>query len=114
MSCSCSTSTCSQDHEIHVGDYGIVFRTTVNDQDCNAVDISSATAITFIFEKPTGETFDRTGSFTTDGTDGQIEYTLQDGDIAVSGSWRLQIKLEFTNGLWYTNIYEFRVFKNVG
>ena len=62
-------------------------------QDTVAQDISSYTAIAFIFRSPSGVSTSKVGAFTTDGTDGVVEYTLIAGDIDVEGVWRVQVLL---------------------
>ena len=75
---------------IVVDDFGTIFRVTV--QECvsdalQAVDVSSASAMSFIFKKPDDTTTTVTPVFTTDGTNGQIQYVTLDGDIDAAGVW---------------------------
>jgi len=98
--------------EIHVGDVGTVFEITVQDGG-SVIDISSATTKDIIFEKPDRTNLTKTGSFTTDGTDGKIRYTTAADDLDAVGVWQIQAKIVMPSGTWHTNIGEFRVHRNL-
>jgi len=79
---------------VHVGDVGTIFRITVTEKvwdeatSCwldTPVDISLATTIEILFKRPSGPTRIRPASFTTDGSDGKIEYVTQVDDIDEAG-----------------------------
>jgi len=97
---------------IHVGDVGTTFR--LNIEEClsgvdTAVDVSGATTKQIIFRKP-GKTLDtQTAAFTTDGTNGQIEYVSQSGDIDAAGQWSMQGKVILAAGTFFTSPVPFRV-----
>jgi hypothetical protein len=59
--------------EVHVGDVGTVFRLTLSDGS-TIVDASGATTKEILFRKPSGAVVTKSAAFTTDGTDGKIEY----------------------------------------
>lgn len=99
--------------EIHVGDVGTVFSVTIKDEDDAVVNISSAT-VTFIFNKPDGTEIQRATVFVTDGTDGQVKYTTVSGDLDLYGPWRLQAFVDFGSTEWYSDIYKFKVYNNLG
>jgi hypothetical protein len=101
-------------NEIHVDDIGTVFRATVVDEDSAIVDISASITKTMIFGKPDGSTFNRAGTFTTDGTDGKMQYATVDGDLDTHGNWTLQVFVSFGSTSWYSNITKFKVYKNLG
>ncbi len=97
--------------EIHVGDIGTVFRLTIKDQDGVVVDVSSATGAgekEILFQGP-GKLVTQTAVFTTDGTDGDIEYVTVSGDISVVGEWTLQGHVILTAGEWRTTAVAFPV-----
>jgi hypothetical protein len=102
---------------IQVGDIGTIIRVTIQDLQKDgttpALDVSTATTQQFIFAKPSGATLTVTSTFTTDGTDGNVQYTTVSGDINESGNWRLQVKLIFPTGTWHTDIGTFRVHDNI-
>lgn len=99
-------------NEIHVNDIGTKFTVTVKDGD-DIVDISTAVTVTFIFKRPDDELFTRTASFVTDGTDGQVYYDIIDEDLDEAGYYKLQLKVNFVNGVFYTNIHTFQVHCNL-
>lgn len=78
---------------LRVGDYGIPITATVVDSSGSAVDISSATAQTILIKRPTASTISTSTSFVTDGTDGQITYTLADGDVSEAGTYEYQFRI---------------------
>lgn len=97
---------------IFVDDEGTIFRLTVNE--CIAdvltpVDVSAQTAMSFIFKKPDATTLTVTPTFTTDGTNGQIEYTTLTGDIDQAGVWCLQAEVTLPGGMYRTSIVKFDV-----
>jgi hypothetical protein len=69
-------ATCVQ--EIHLGDIGTVFEVTLKDCDV-IVDISTATEMYIIFQKPDGTKLTFDAEFTTDGEDGKLQYVTVDG-----------------------------------
>jgi len=99
-------------NEIHVGDIGTVLRVTVKDGD-DAVDVSTATTKTIILEDPSGNNSDKAATFTTDGTDGKIQYTTVSGDLDERGNWSIQAKVVMPSGTWYSDIYTFEVHGNL-
>lgn len=74
------------------GDYGQTVTITFYDVDTNAAaDISGyTTAQQMIFTSPSGTETTKTAAFATDGTDGQIDYTLVSGDINAAGNWTVR------------------------
>lgn len=99
-------------NEIHVDDIGTKFSITIKDGD-NTVDLSTASVITLIFKKPDDEVISRVASFTTNGTDGKVYYDIIHGDLDEAGYYKLQAKVTFVNGVFYTNIHTFQVHCNL-
>ena len=98
---------------IFIGDVGTVFRLTIQ-EDVNTVtspiDISTQTAMSFIFVKPDGSSFTRTPVFTNTGEDGQIEYVILTGELDQAGTWQLQAEVTLpTGGPFRTEIIKFIV-----
>lgn len=87
---------------IHVGDIGTVFTVViVDDVTGAAIDISTATTKSIIFQAPNKASTTQTATFTTDGTDGSMFYTTATAaDLNQSGQWKIQGKViapTFTN-----------------
>lgn len=103
--------------QAQVNDIGTVFRVTVYDTtstgSTETADISDATTLKFIFRRPDDTTFERSAAFTSDGTDGIIQYATVDGDLNQSGSWSLQGYIVTPNGAWRTNTACFKVYENL-
>ena len=81
--------------DITVDDYGWVGKLRLV-QDATPVDISSYTTRQFIFKSPVGTVTTKAATFDDDGTDGILKYTVADGDIDRSGSWRVQARISKT------------------
>ena len=102
--------------ELHVGDWGTIIRVTVNDcsdSGSSVLDLSATTTKQIIFRKPDGTILTKTATFTTDGTDGKIQYTTVNGDIDIAGDWKIQVYLVFPSGSWRTDIGNFNVYSNL-
>lgn len=99
--------------QIHKDDIGTVFRLLIKDQDDAIQDISAATTKDIIFTKPTGEKLTKAGSFTTNGTDGYIQYVSVSGDLDTVAMWNLQAHIIQSGTSFKTDIYSFKVFPNL-
>lgn len=79
---------------LHVDEYGIIITLTLNDIDTDAAaDISGYTSVNVDLKPPSGDIKTKSASFVTDGTDGQIDFTLEAGDLDEVGRWHLQVNL---------------------
>lgn len=92
---------------MHVGEYGTVFKVHVQERDENdvlqTVDISSMVSSKVRFEKgEDGTVLEKDLSLLTDGTDGMLAYTFQDGDLDTEGRWEWQVMLILSSGKWYS------------
>jgi hypothetical protein len=103
--------------ELHKNDYGTLIKVLVNNTDSagnNAADdISAMTTKQFILKKPDGTKLTKTASFSVDGTDGYLEYTIIDGDLNAVGDWELQVYLASVSGQWYSDTVKFKVHANL-
>lgn len=102
--------------EVHYNDIGTIFRATIND--CingtqTIIDLSAATTLQLIFKSPNGVVKTKNASLTTDGTDGQIQYTTVDQDLDEVGNWKLQAYIVLPSGSWRSDIGCFRVYENL-
>ena len=95
--------------DIHEGDIGTKLLITVTD--CGTiVDISTATSLSIFIKKPDGTILTRTGILETDGTDGQMYYITEAGDLDVAGTYKIQGRVSFASGAsYYTSTATFRV-----
>lgn len=98
--------------DLHVGDIGTVLRFTVKENGV-ALDLSSCTDLNLHLQKKDKSVITRDLSFTTDGTDGKVEYVTTYGDIDQKGKWKAQVFLTMTSGSWHTSIVELDVEANV-
>ncbi len=97
---------------VRVGDTGTRFELTVVENDV-AVDISSATMKTIKFQKPDNSVVSKTADFTTDGSDGKIDYVSITNDIDVRGEWKIQGYIEMPSGKFHTSMGSFGVSANL-
>ena len=100
--------------EIHIGDVGTRFLFTI--QDCDSaepVDVSASSSIEIVYKKANGSTLVAAGAFLTDGTDGKVYYDTEAGDIDSVGYWKVQGKVTFPTGLFYSDIHKFQVYANL-
>jgi hypothetical protein len=97
--------------EVHVGDVGTTFILTVTDG--TAVDVSGATTKQILFGKPNGSTVTKTAAFTTDGTDGKVQYSTVANDLDMAGVWNIQAYVVLAAGSWHSDVTSFVVYPNV-
>lgn len=93
---------------IHVDDFGWLCKLCVV-QDSVAQDISSYTTLQFIFRKPDGTEVKKDAIFESDGTDGCLVYTVEDGLIDAPNSWRVRAYLAKTGAELTSDPVYFRV-----
>ena len=99
-------------NEIHQGDIGTILRLTVKDG-TDAIDLSAATTKEIVLRKPSGSMVTKDATFTTDGSDGQIQYTTVADDLDEAGIWRIQARVVLLGGTWRTDIARFEVYENL-
>jgi len=98
--------------EIHVGDIGTQLIVTIKD-DGVVVDISSASLLQFILKKPDGQSYTKSGTLYTNGTDGKMYFVSISGDFNAPGNYKLQGKVVLATGTYYTSISNFKVYCNL-
>lgn len=95
--------------DVHLNDIGNIFVLTFQDNGV-VVDVSSATVTkNIIFVAPDGTKDTQAASFTTNGTDGKIQYATQDGDMDQVGEWQVQGHVVITAGTFKSEIKRFCV-----
>lgn len=88
---------------IRLYDQGVALRITVLNEDSNlAENISSATTKTITFRKPLGTTTVKSGAFSTDGTDGRVQYVTESGFIDEVGLWKMQVYVDMGAGKFHS------------
>lgn len=99
--------------EVYKDDVSTVFEITLKEGGV-VVDVSTASVKQIRFKKADDTTLTKDASFTTDGTDGKIEYTTVANDIDQDGTWEIQAYIEMGGGKWSSDIERFEVFPNIG
>ncbi len=98
--------------EIHMLDIGTVLTVTVKDG-TSIVDISAATTHDIILGRPDCTSVTKTGTFTTDGSNGKIYYTTIANDLNQIGWWKIQAYIIGSSGTWKSDVGNFEVHKNI-
>lgn len=98
--------------DVHVGDVGTIIRIELKDDDVE-INLSSASVKQIKFKNPSGEVVTQTAVFTTDGTDGRIQYVTEADDINESGTWEYQAYIEMGGGKWHSEKLTFLVRENL-
>ncbi len=98
--------------KIYLDDIGTVLELTIT-ADGVAVDVSGASVKNIIFEKPDRTSITRTASFTTDGTNGKIDYATIADDLDQYGEWSIQGFITLPSGSWHTDVGKFQVYDNL-
>lgn len=98
--------------EVHIDDVGTLFILTVKD-DGVAVDISGASSLVILIQKPDSVSHTKTGSFYTDGTDGKMKYTSISGDFNQVGLHKIQAVVSMGSGVYHSSVSDFRVHRNI-
>lgn len=98
---------------VHIGDVGTLFKPRFVDGNGVVVDISSASVLTIIFNRPNGTGFSRTMTFLTNGVDGRGKYLSVEGDIDVEGQWSMEGYVELPSGHWHSDVQQFPVKSNL-
>jgi hypothetical protein len=99
--------------DIHSGDIGVVFKLTVHDQDGLILSLIGATVMQIIFKAPDGALKTMTAVFSTDGSDGNMQYATLGGDLHIDGNWKHQGYIEVNNFKGHTDIVAFKVKPNL-
>lgn len=94
--------------DIHVDDYGWIGKLTLK-QDGTAVDLSGYSTLQMIFIAPDGTAATKTAAFDSDGRDGIIKYTIQNGDIDAAGDWKVFARVAGGGAEITTNFISFHV-----
>jgi hypothetical protein len=92
---------------------GAIIELTIQ-QKGSIINISSASATKqIILKKPDNTKLTKTASFTTDGTDGKLQYITIAGDIDQIGDWQAQAYIVMVGFIGYTSPITFTVNDNL-
>lgn len=94
--------------EFGLNDVGSILRLTVQEND-EPKDISSATAINFLFKKPDETVTEKVGAFDTNGSNGKVTYTIVANDLDQVGLYEVQVKITTTGWTGISSSYTFFV-----
>ncbi len=98
----------------HVGDVGVVFLVTVRDRiNGTVVDISDASVLEVTLKPESGDAVAYDAEFTTDGTDGQFQYSTVDDNFDRAGLWHWQEHFVTSNLEFHGEIKHFTVDPNL-
>ncbi len=92
-------------------DVGTVFRIRLRDKKGDAFDLSNAELpLCVYFLTPEGKILTKKATLFTDGSDGILQYTTEENDLAPAGLWQVQAEVSFANGnRWASDPFRFYV-----
>lgn len=93
------------------GEFGKSVKLTLK-KDGVAVDISSYTTITVYIRGET-KNLTKVASFVTDGTDGEISFSFDSGELDRSGEWEAQVYLDKTGERSKSDIFQIDVGESI-
>jgi hypothetical protein len=97
---------------IHTGDIGTVFQIVLT-RDGAAFDVSAASVKQIVLKDAAQVVRVKTASFTTDGTDGKVQYTTIAGDLMAVGPLAVQAKITVPSGSWTSDVVVVPVVQNL-
>ncbi len=98
--------------QIHQNDT-VQFIVTISN-DNGVVNISTANITQLIFQRPlTCGNLVVNANFLTDGSDGNISYITQSGDLGIVGLYKLQAYVQIGPSGWRSNIVDLKVSRNL-
>lgn len=100
--------------QAQLGDAGVRFLITLVDVNNVPIDVSSS-SVSLLLERPNnGGLKSFSMSFVDGGTGGMVQYTTADGDLDTVGTWRFQVRCDFTAGPLHSTIDKVKVKDNLG
>src|SRR5262245_16068929 len=79
--------------DLYAGAVGTSMRWMVED-DCETLDVSTASLKQVKFTRPDATEFTRDLNYVTDGTDGLLEYIVENGVFIIAGTYKWQLLLQ--------------------
>ncbi len=101
--------------QIHGSDIGSVIIATISSAGvvANVSDASDSGTKELVFRDPSENLLTKNAVFTTNGTDGKIQYTSVAGDFDEAGRWRIQAHISDADEDYFANVGEFTVLGNL-
>jgi hypothetical protein len=101
-----------KDH-IQIGATNLAIKLQIKDGN-NNMNISSASTLTMIIERPNNTLITGSAALFTDGTDGiMVYYTSGSGDLTLAGQYNAQAYIVMTGFTGYTTPVHFMVYENL-
>ena len=99
---------------VQFGDVGVLIELTITNSAGSAIDISSADTHDIILRPHGGDSLTNSGTFSTNGSDGKLQYTTQSGDLLSVGMWNAQAHVTLPDSSdWRTELLAFEVGRNL-
>ncbi|MCX5794971.1 MAG: BppU family phage baseplate upper protein [Elusimicrobia bacterium] len=95
------------------GDVGLGIVVAVVDSDEAPIDLRAATSKVIRLTAPDGISQDKDAAFSTDGSDGQLVYVTQAGDLAEAGAYSLQAIVAVGGQALSTKVSTLQVLENL-
>lgn len=77
------------------------------------IDLSDAVSLLIYIKKPNGILLEKPATLLTNGLDGKMYYITQQGDLDISGVYKIQGKILADGATYYTNVSNLNVFCNL-
>jgi hypothetical protein len=97
---------------VQQNDAGLAYTVTINDAN-GPFDVSRASLVQYLFQKPDGSMLTVNASFVNDGTDGQVVYITGPSDFDQPGTWSHQVYIVIGSSHKYSNTTRFKVYPNL-
>ena len=91
------------------GDYGAIVTFAMRTREDAVFDLSTATTVQGYLSKPDGTVSSKTASKVGDGSTGQMQITIADGDLDQDGEYMLEPEALFSSGQYAGTPYRFTV-----
>lgn len=99
---------------IQHNDIGTVIVIVMTDEDDVAIDISSATTKQVWIERSDQSVVKQTAAFVSDGSDGQLTYTVVADDLTPAGRAKVQGYVVMPSGTWHSKPSHVHINRNAG
>lgn len=99
---------------VHRNDIGTVLEVTIKDQAGAVVNLTGATLKQIVFHNVLcAGPEPKTAVFTTDGTDGKIQYVTVAGDLHPAALCQVQAHVTIPSGSWHSTVMDLLILENL-